>query len=286
MKGFDETMIKNKRIGFIGAGNMAEAFISGLIDKIIPASQIQVSDIDKNRLNLIHDKYGVHSISNNNELFQNNDIIILSVKPQVMKTILTEIKPSQLQSPKLIISIAAGIAIKTIEQYLYDHLDTSAQKLLPVIRVMPNTPALVQMGMSAFCGNQFATEKDINTVIDILSAMGKVIAVSEDQMDGITAISGSGPAYIFYFIESMIQAAENLGFSEDASRLLVLQTAEGALQLLKQPGANPVTLREQVTSKGGTTEAAIRVMTEHQVKKTIIDAIKNAENRAKELSQM
>lgn len=279
-------MIKNKRIGFIGAGNMAEAFISGLIDKIIPASQIQVSDIDKNRLNLIHDKYGVHSISNNNELFQNNDIIILSVKPQVMKTILTEIKPSQLQSPKLIISIAAGIAIKTIEQYLYDHLDTSAQKLLPVIRVMPNTPALVQMGMSAFCGNQFATEKDINTVIDILSAMGKVIAVSEDQMDGITAISGSGPAYIFYFIESMIQAAENLGFSEDASRLLVLQTAEGALQLLKQPGANPVTLREQVTSKGGTTEAAIRVMTEHQVKKTIIDAIKNAENRAKELSQM
>jgi len=279
-------MIIDKKIGFIGSGNMAEAFISGLINKIIPDFKIQVSDIDSTRLNYLHDKYGVTKSANNDELFQNNDIIVLSVKPQVMKTVLTEINTSQIKKSKLIISIAAGITIKTIEQILYDNLNTNQKELLPVIRVMPNTPALVQKGMSAICGNMFASENEIKTVNDILSAMGKVIVVSENQMDAITAISGSGPAYIFYFIESMIQAANELGFSADESKLLVEQTAEGALQLLKQPGANPVTLREQVTSKGGTTEAAINVMTERKVKESIIDALKSAENRAKELSQM
>ncbi|MBF0451607.1 MAG: pyrroline-5-carboxylate reductase [Candidatus Magnetomorum sp.] len=279
-------MMIHKKLGFIGAGNMAEAFISGLVNKLIPASHIQVSDIDTARLDFLHNKYAIETTSDNRKVFQNNDMIILAVKPQIMKTILADIKPSQLHTHRQVISIAAGIPIKTIENILYDDLNPKEHHLLPIIRVMPNTPALVQKGMSAVCGNKFSTESDIKMVLEILGEIGKVITVSEDQMDAITAISGSGPAYVFYFIESMIQASRELGFSEDASRMLVTQTAEGALQLLRQPEACPIKLRQQVTSKGGTTEAAMHVMTEHHVKETIIDAINTAEKRAKELSQM
>jgi len=278
-------MKPNTKIGFIGAGNMAEAFICGLI-KQIDSSQIQISDPDTQRLTQIEKKYKVISASNNSELFQNNDIVILAVKPQIMKIVLTEIKPSHLDTHRLIISIAAGIQIQTLSHILYNNLKEESHHLLPIIRVMPNTPALIQFGMSAYCGNKFATDNDMQTVHEILTSMGKVIAVEESQMNAITAISGSGPAYFFYFVESMIQAANNLGFSEEQSRMLVLQTAEGALQLLKQPDASPIKLRQQVTSKGGTTEAAISLMETHSLKNVIIDAIAHAEIRAKELSKI
>jgi len=278
-------MKPNTKIGFIGAGNMAEAFICGLI-KQIDSSQIQISDPDTKRLTRIENKYNVKCASNNSELFQNNDIVILAVKPQIMKIVLTEIKPSHMDMHRLIVSIAAGIQIQTLSQILYNDLKEESHHLLPIIRVMPNTPALIQFGMSAYCGNKFASDDDKQTVHDILASMGKVLAVEETQMNAITAISGSGPAYFFYFVESMIQAAKNLGFSEEQSCMLVLQTAEGALQLLKQPDACPIKLRQMVTSKGGTTEAAIGVMESHSLKNVIIDAISQAEMRAKELSKI
>jgi len=279
-------MIIQKKLGFIGAGNMAEAFITGLVDKIFLASHIQVSDIDTERLEYLKKTYAIKTTSDNQALFQNNDIIILSIKPQVMKTVLTDIQPSHQKLHRLVISIAAGIPIKTIETVLYGKLDQTSRQLLPVIRVMPNTPALVQKGMSAFCGNTYASENDIQIVSDILGEIGKVICVSESQMDDITAVSGSGPAYVFYFVESMIQAAKELGFSENHARMLVFQTTKGALQLLEQPGACPIKLRKQVTSKGGTTEAAMSIMYERQVKNSIVDAIQMAKKRAQELSNM
>jgi len=278
-------MKPNTKIGFIGAGNMAEAFICGLT-KRIDGSQIQISDPDEPRMELLKKKYHIKDAFNNIDLFQNNDIVILAVKPQIMKTVVTQIKPSRIDSHRLIVSIAAGIQIETLSKILYNDLDKELCHLLPIIRVMPNTPALIQFGMSAYCGNMFATENDMQTVHEILRSMGKVIAVEEKQMNAITAISGSGPAYFFYFVESMIQAANKLGFSEKESRMLVLQTAEGAMQLLNQPDACPKELRQKVTSKGGTTEAAIGVMDSKSVKNVIIDAIKCAEKRAKELSQM
>ena len=278
-------MKSNTKIGFIGAGNMAEAFICGLTkhDEFL---QIQISDTNSQRLALLQQKYNVERASNNEDLFRNNDIVVLSVKPQIMKTVLTEIKPSQLETNRLIVSIAAGVKLQTIMQILYADLKESSHHLLPVIRVMPNTPALIQFGMSAYCGNRYATNQDLQVVHEILSSMGKVIAVDENQMNAITAISGSGPAYFFYFVESMIQASANLGFSEEQSRLLVLQTAEGAIQLLKQPDACHIQLRKQVTSKGGTTEAAIAEMDSHSVKNIIVNAIAQADKRAKELSQI
>jgi len=278
-------MKPNTKIGFIGAGNMAEAFISGLTKRVDP-SHIQMSDPDNQRLSLIKKKYNVICASNNLELFQNNNIVILAVKPQIMKTVLQEISPSQINAHRLVVSIAAGIQLQTLMQFLYKDLAEESHHLLPIIRVMPNTPALIQFGMSAYCGNMFATENDMQIVHEILSSMGKVIAVDENQMNAITAISGSGPAYLFYFVESMIEAAKKLGFSENHSRMLVLQTAEGAIKMLKQPEACPIKLRQQVTSKGGTTEAAIGLMDSHSVKNVIINAIMQATKRAKELSQI
>jgi pyrroline-5-carboxylate reductase len=273
------------KIGFIGAGNMAEAFICALT-KNNEAARIQISDPDSQRMTLLKNKYHVTSVYSNKEVFENNDIVIFAVKPQIIKTVLTEVKPSKLDTHRLMISIAAGIQIKTLAQILYNDLNEESHSLLPIIRVMPNTPSLIQFGMSAYCGNTFATENDMQIVHNILASMGKVIAVDESQMDAITAVSGSGPAYFFYFVESMIQAANNFGFSEEQSKLLVLQTAEGALQLMKQPDACPIQLRKKVTSKGGTTEAAIAEMDSHAVKNVIINAIAQAEKRAKELSQL
>jgi len=278
-------MKPNTKIGFIGAGNMAEAFISGLTQHM-DASQFQISDPDTQRLIRLEKKYHVRPVSNNVELFQNNDIVVIAVKPQILRTVLTEVKPAQNDTHRLIVSIAAGIQLKTISQVLYNDLEEKSHHLLPIIRVMPNTPALIQFGMSAYCGNKFATDNDMQIVHEMLESMGKVIAVDESQMDAITAISGSGPAYFFYFVESITQAAQHLGFSEAQSRMLVLQTAEGAIQLLKQPDACPIQLREQVTSKGGTTEAAIAVMDSHSVKNVINDAIAQAKKRAEELSQI
>jgi pyrroline-5-carboxylate reductase len=278
-------MKPNTKIGFIGAGNMAEAFISGL-SKRMDSSQIQMSDPDNQRLSYLKNKYQVACVTHNSELFQNNDIVILAVKPQVMKAVLQEIKPSQMNTHRLIVSIAAGIQLQTITQILYEDLAEKSHHLLPIIRVMPNTPALIQCGMSAYCGNMYATENDMQIVQEILNSMGRVIAVDESQINAITAISGSGPAYTFYFVESMIEAAKKLGFSEEHARMLVLQTAEGAMQMLKQPDACPIKLRQQVTSKGGTTEAAIGVMDSHSVKNVIINAMMQAEKRAKELSQI
>jgi pyrroline-5-carboxylate reductase len=278
-------MKPSTKIGFIGAGNMAEAFICGLT-KQNESLQIQISDPDSQRLTRLENKYKVGCVSNNEDVFQNNDIVVLAVKPQIMKTVLTEIKPSQIEKHRLIVSIAAGIQLQTIMHILYSELKETCHHLLPIIRVMPNTPALIQYGMSAYCGNMYATNHDMKMVHEILASLGKVIAVDEKQMNAITAISGSGPAYFFYFVESMIQAATNLGFSQEQAHMLVLHTAEGAIQLLKQPGACPIQLRKQVTSKGGTTEAAIAEMDSHSVKNVIIKAIAQADKRAKELSQI
>jgi len=279
-------MKTDKKIGFIGAGNMAEAFICGLVNKIFPENQIQISEPDADRMAQIQKKYKITTAISNTELFQNNDIVVLAVKPQVMKTVLYEIQPNHVNNHCLMVSIAAGVTIETISQIMYHHLNSKSSGLIPIVRVMPNTPALIQYGMSAYCGNEFASQDDMNLVSEILSALGRVIAVSENQMDAITAVSGSGPAYLFYFVESMIQGAQNLGFTEDQSRLLVMQTIDGALQLLKQPDACPIKLREQVTSKGGTTEAAVEIFQNRNLKNAVIDAMNSASRRAQELSQM
>lgn len=283
-------MIKiEKKIGFLGAGNMSEAFIGALIKAgLFSNESILASDINKERLEFLNKHYNISVTNNNCKLFTKSDIVILAVKPQQMAQVLTEItiqKTYAIPKRKLIISIAAGITIKKIEDILYKPLDEKNRKNLPVIRVMPNTPALVLQGMSGLSPNSFATKAEIDTAMTILKATGKALQFSEKYLDAVTALSGSGPAYVFYMVEAMIQGGIEVGLSPDEASALSLETLKGALALMEELKESPEALRQKVTSPGGTTEAAIRVMENGKVKKIIIRAIAAAAQRSRELGE-
>jgi len=279
-------MLKNKKIGFIGAGNMASAIASGL--NRMSFKNLSFSDINNDRLKYIIEQYNpIVTTDDNSKIINENDIIILAVKPQNIKNVLFNIKiDDNVVNKKLIISIAAGISIENIESVIYSKIGSNSYKNYPIIRVMPNTPALVLAGMTALSYNKYVTKDDIEIVHAIFKSMGDIIEVEEKQMDAITAISGSGPAYVFYFVEALIEAAKELLFSEEESTLLAYKTFEGAVKLLNNQKQSPKELRKQVTSPGGTTEAAIKTMDNEKIKKNFIMAVKNAEKRAKELNKL
>jgi pyrroline-5-carboxylate reductase len=205
-----------------------------------------------------------------------------------MQSVLAEITNSAqyaIDQHKLVISIAAGIPIEKIEEHLYAPLTEAATQKLPIIRVMPNTPALVLTGMSGMSGNRFAQPADINITQTLLEAMGKVIIFDEKDLDAVTALSGSGPAYLFYLAEAMIEAGIRLDLDPNNAVVLALQTLKGAVQLMEEKLETPESLRRKVTSPGGTTEAAITLLEQNNVKETFISAISAAAKRSKELSR-
>ncbi len=276
-----------EEIGFIGGGNMGEAIVGALIRSgVSNPEEIYISDISRERLDLLAEKFGVVTTEDSMKLFDKCRIIVFAVKPQQMNQVLSHIaeKLNGLSEKKLIISIAAGISMESIEGVLYASLDNESREKMPVVRVMPNTPALVLSGMSGMCGNRFATDEDISMARMILEATGDVIEFREEQMDAVTAMSGSGPAYVFYLVESMIDAGIHLGFDPADASALTLKTLSGALKLMEESSDTPETLRKKVTSPGGTTEAAFKVLGKYGVKESIIEAIKAAAERSKELS--
>lgn len=278
-----------KKIGVLGAGNMGEAFVGALVrSKVSEPAMIGISDVRKERLDFMHATYGVLSFTDNFKLFNDCAVVILAVKPQQIEEVLQQIAGHSgygMTARKLFISIAAGIPIRKIEELLYAPLDEGLRKKLPIIRVMPNTPALVLAGMSGMSANANATPEDLATTRTILGALGKVMAFKEADLDAVTALSGSGPAYVFYFIESMIAGGLAAGLEPHAAETLTLQTLKGALKLLRERKEPPEDLRRKVTSPGGTTEAALKVMENHQVKQNIVAAIVAAARRSKELSR-
>lgn len=266
-----------KKIAFLGAGNMAAALIRGIIDaKISKPEDITISDIDKEKLKIKSEKLKVKAAKDNCKAAREAEIIILAVKPKDMKGLLGEIKES-LDSKKLIISIAAGITTSYIEKIL--------KKKTPVIRVMPNTPVAVKEGASAFSIGKYVSQEEEEIAKSIFRAVGKVVKVEENLMDAVTALSGSGPAYIFYIIASLVEAAVSLGLDKKTATTLTTQTVLGSAKLLQETGEEPATLKEKVTSKGGTTEAALLVLDEEKLKETLDKALKAAAKRSKELSQ-
>ncbi len=277
-----------KNIGFIGAGNMAEAMINGVIKSALcKSTQVWASDIRGARLSQLEQTYQINTSEDNTEVFRQADIVIMAVKPQHMDTVLEELAgtfPRTIQGMRLVISIAAGVPIRKIEGHLYDKLDDNSKALLPIVRVMPNTPALVLAGMAGMSGNQYARESDLNDARMILEAIGKVIEFEEKDLDAVTALSGSGPAYVFYFIEALEEAGAGLGLRPSHALTLTIQTIRGAAKLLEETGQTAVSLRKNVTSKGGTTEAAFKVLDRHNVKRHLVDAIRAAAARSKELS--
>lgn len=265
-------------IGFIGAGNMAEALINGLTKaEIYAPADILISDIKAERLKLLAEKYGVSIAQNNAELAAKVDILVLSVKPQNMNEALESIKDAFKQDT-LVISIAAGIKTANVAALLGD---------AAIVRVMPNTPALIGEGASALFANEKA-KPALDKARRIFSAVGRAVVVEDEGLiDAVTAVSGSGPAYYFLLMEEMINAAEQLGLAGDVAKELVLQTAKGASLLAvdaDKRGESPAELRRKVTSPGGTTEAALKVFSDSRFGPTVAAAIERARDRSRELS--
>lgn len=276
-------------IGFIGAGNMGEAIIGAVIrSALCRPENIFAADIQKERLDYLNTTYGIRTTDENITLFTACDIIFLAVKPQQMASVLSGITSAPgygVTDRKIIVSIAAGVNINKLESVLYAKLSPADQAKLPIIRVMPNTPALVLKGMSGMSPNAHADTKDLETAGRILKAMGQVIQFDETDLDAVTAMSGSGPAYVFFLAELMIKAGIRIGLNPDDAKTLTLATLEGAVALMNQGTDTPEQLRSKVTSPGGTTEAALNVMTRNQVDEHIVDAIIAAAERSRELSQ-
>lgn len=263
-------------IGFIGSGNMALALIKGIIDKnVYNFSDVWVSDVDSEKLRSLKNQFGINTAKSNAQLAATVDIVVLSVKPQVMDRVLDEIKGS-IGKDAIIVSIAAGVRIARIARYLGD---------AAIIRVMPNTPALAGHGAAGIYCNPKA-QPAIEKVKRIFNAVGQSVTLDDESMlDAVTAVSGSGPAYFFLLMEKMIDAAIELGIDSDVARKLVLQTARGSAELALTSSDHPAELRRKVTSPGGTTEAALKVFAEAGLGDTIVAGIKRAHARSVELSE-
>lgn len=262
-------------IGFIGGGNMAEALIKGIRGKAQGAREkILVSEPREERKKYLEQAYSVKTTSDNKEVASLCDIIILAVKPQNMATVLTEIK-ELITDKKTVVSIAAGITLS----YLQSRLNTKK-----LIRVMPNTPALVQEGMSVMSLCECFSDRDIAAIRDIFMSIGRVLTLPEKYMDAVTALSGSGPAFIALFVESLVDSGVKLGLSRDNSSELAIQTLIGTARLLEE-GMSPERLREMVTSPGGTTAAGLKVFEEKGLKNIVLNVLEAAKTRAEELGR-
>ena len=270
-------LLREKRVVFIGCGNMGSALISGILRSgIVPRDKVLASDIRPERLDYIKEREGISTTENNREAVKKSDVIVLAVKPQVIAQVLSDIR-DVVTEDKVIISIAAGIATRSIEEAL--------GKEVPVVRVMPNTPALVGTGASGISCGKYAGEEEEAIAEQMMRAVGIVAKLPEEMLDAVTALSGSGPAYIFYTIESLVKAGMEMGLSEDVARKLVGQTVLGAARMVMETGESPEVLRAKVTSPGGTTEAAIKYLEGKEFQKILTGAVKEAARRSKELSK-
>lgn len=262
-------------IGFIGGGNMAEALIRGILKGMgsVKPEDIIVSEPRDERRRYLSETYKVKTTSSNKEATRLSKIIILAVKPQNMESVLEEIK-DLIDPDKLIVSIAAGITISYIQSKL---------KTERIIRVMPNTPALIGEGISVYSLCECFTGREVDLVKEILMSVGRAISLPEKYMDAVTALSGSGPGFIAYFVEAMIEAGIKTGLSEEVAKELTIQTLSGTSRLL-ETGLSPQRLREMVTSPGGTTQAGLNVLNTRDFKGLITETILAAKKRAEELS--
>ena len=256
-------------IGFIGGGNMAEALIKGIAAK--HGKDIIVSEPLDNRRDYLEKTYRVKTTSHNKDVLKNSTVIILAIKPQNMDEVTAEI--SDMTDDKIIVSIAAGIPIS----YLSSRLKTPK-----IIRVMPNTPALIQEGMSVMSMCECIHDKDLGIIKEIFMSVGTLLMLPEKYMNAVTALSGSGPGFFAYFIEALIEGGIKTGLDQADARTLAIQTMLGTARLL-ETGMDPAKLREMVTSPGGTTAAGLKVFQEQGFTEAVIASLEAATNRAKEL---
>ena len=274
-------MLKNKKIGFVGGGNMAEAIIKGLLSSsIIKASNIFVSEPNNKRQNFLMSEYKIKVLKNNLDLAKKSDVLIVAVKPQIMSEVLSGIADN-VDSKKLVISVAAGYPVSQIEKALKQ----GKKKKLCVVRTMPNTPSVVLEGVTAITAGKSVSKADLKISHEIFQAVGRTVEVPEEQIDAVTGLSGSGPAYIFMIIEALSDAGVKMGLSRDVANELTIQTVLGSALLVRETGTTPGELKNRVTSPGGTTIAGLHALEKGSLRATLMNAVEKATLRSKELAK-
>jgi pyrroline-5-carboxylate reductase len=269
------------RVSFYGAGSMAEAIVRGLInEKLIAPERISMLNRqNKERLTELHSRYGVHTIlqgGSNEEYVREADIVFLAMKPKDAAAALLDIKP-YISSKQLVISIVAGLSISSISQLLGD--------AAPIVRTMPNTSSTIGLGVTGISYSSSVTPQQMLLTESIFSLIGMNAVIDESLQEAITGVTGSGPAYVYHFMEAMIQAASELGLPPADAKELIVQTVLGAAEMVRTTGEEPAVLRQKVTSPNGTTQAALEVMAEHRFSDTIVKAVHRSAERAGELGE-
>jgi len=272
----EKSVLSGLKISIVGAGNMGQALVRGLVEKSVYPQNISLFDIDKKKLEALRKEVHVKIAKSGRQCVSLADVVILAVKPQILQQVAEDIS-SNVGKETLIVSIAAGVTIKTVESFF--------KKPVSLIRVMPNMPALVGAGMSAFSLGRHATQKQKKIIEAILSTLGEAVQVQEKMLDLVTAVSGSGPAYFFLLAEKLIEAAYEMGLKAEIAKKLVYQTAFGSGKVMMENGEDPDVLIAKVASKGGTTEAALKVFQKEGFGKITYDAVKAAHKRSKEISR-
>jgi pyrroline-5-carboxylate reductase len=267
--------IKGKRVAFLGAGNMGEALIKGLTQAgLVPTGSITASDPRADHLGQIAKRYGIKAIADNAALVGGADVIILAVKPQIMAAVLKEVA-SVVDEGKLLISIAAGVSTRKLR----DQLGKPAR----LIRVMPNTPALVLEGVTAIARAEGLKPGDLEAAQELFAAVGKVVVLDESAMDAVTGLSGSGPAYVAMVIEALADGGVKMGLDRATAMTLAAQTVLGSARLILDTGVHPGQLKDMVSSPGGTTIAGIAALEECGLRRAFIQAVERATLRSREL---
>ena len=270
--------MKTTRLAFIGAGNMARSLIGGLIADGWDATCISVSDPDTAQLAALSSRFQVNTDTNNHTVTENADVVVLAVKPQVIRDVGLDLADLIQQRQPLILSIAAGIRATDLQRWLGGSC--------ALVRCMPNTPALVQSGATALWRNEHVSEEQKDLAESILRAVGLALWVdSEDLMDSVTALSGSGPAYFLLVMEALQEAGQAMGLPEETAKLLSLQTAFGAAKMALESSEDAAVLRQRVTSPGGTTEKALAVLENGGLRALFSDALNAARERSRELAE-
>lgn len=267
----------NKVIGFIGAGNMGQAMAGGIVNsKLVVPENIVLSDLNEKALAAANEKFGVRVTTDSNELAKEADILVLSVKPNLYPIVIKGIKDS-VKKDVIVVTIAAGKALEDTENMF--------GKRIKIVRVMPNTPALVGEGMAAICPNDLVSKEETEEVISIFESFGKAEIVGEKLIDSVTAVSGSSPAYVYMFIEAMADAAVLEGMPRDKAYKFAAQAVLGSAKMVLETGMHPGALKDMVCSPGGTTIEAVATLEKHGFRNAIIEAMRDCAIKSKEMSK-
>lgn len=264
------------RVAFVGAGNMAEALIKGLLQAGWKADEIVGTGRRPERLDHLQRAYGIRTTTDNAAAVASAEIVVLAVKPQAMNKMLDLVAPG-IDHQKLVISVAAGVPIAALQR----KLGSGAR----IVRAMPNTPALVGAGATAVSGGEHATDEDLATAKSLFDAVGKTVVLDEGLLDAVTGLSGSGPAYVFLVIEALSDAGVKVGLPRYTAQALAAQTVLGSAKLLIETGLHPGQLKDQVTSPGGTAIAGLHTLEAGGLRTTLINAVEAASTRARELGE-